>query len=70
MTQFNTGLPSIRQIQNLIKEKKEVEFKLITGDLLVGQILWQDDNCVCLLDQHKQPTLIWLMAIVYLKPKK
>ena len=70
MTQFNTGLPSIIQIQNWIKETKEVELKLITGDLLLGQILWQDENCFCLIDKYKKPTLISRMGIVYLKPKR
>lgn len=69
MSDFNTGLPSIKQIQSLIKDKKEVEIKLSTDDLLVGKILWQDQNCICLLDQYEQPTLIWIQAVVYLKPK-
>ncbi|MBC6418431.1 MAG: RNA-binding protein hfq [Prochloron sp. SP5CPC1] len=67
MTKFNPGLPSIRQIQNFIKDKKKVELKLITGDTLVGKIMWQDDNCLCLSDQYQQLTLIWLQGIVYLK---
>ena len=67
MTEFNTDLPSIRQIQNFIKDKKKVELKLITEDTLVGKIMWQDDNCLCLSDQYQQLTLIWLQGIVYLK---
>ena len=69
MSEFNTGLPSIKQIQSLIKEQKEVEIKLSTDDLLVGKILWQDQGCLCLLDQYEQPTLIWIQALVYLRPK-
>ncbi|MBR8828269.1 MAG: RNA-binding protein hfq [Gomphosphaeria aponina SAG 52.96 = DSM 107014] len=69
MSEFNTGLPSVRQVQTMIKEKKEVEIKLSTNDLLMGKILWQDDNCLCLVDQYEQPTLIWRQALVYLKPK-
>ncbi len=70
MTEFNTGLPSIRQIQNFIQEKKELELKLITGDTLVGQIMWQDGNCLCLADRYQQPMLIWLQGIVYLKAQQ
>lgn len=69
MSDFNTSLPSIRQIQTYIKEKKEVEIKLITNDLHVGKVSWQDQNCICLLDQYDLPILIWLQAIVYVKPK-
>jgi host factor-I protein len=69
MSEFNTGLPSVRQIQALIKDKKEVEVKVSTDDLLVGKVLWQDQNCMCLLDQYEQPTLIWIQALVYLKPR-
>ncbi|MBW4678707.1 MAG: RNA chaperone Hfq [Microcoleus vaginatus WJT46-NPBG5] len=69
MAEFNTGLPSIRQVQNLIKDKKQVEIKVTTADLLTGQIRWQDENCVCLFDQQDQPTIVWRHAIVYIKPK-
>lgn len=69
MSDFNTGLPSIRQIQSSIKDKREVELKLVTNDLLVGKILWQDSNCICLVDENEQQILIWRRAIAYLKPK-
>ncbi|MBD1938541.1 RNA chaperone Hfq [Microcoleus sp. FACHB-68] len=69
MAEFNTGLPSIRQVQNLIKDKKQVEIKVTTADLLTGQIRWQDENCVCVFDQQDQPTIVWRHAIVYIKPK-
>jgi host factor-I protein len=68
-TELETGLPSVRQIQSLIREGKEVEMKLVTGDLLAGKVRWQDQECVCLLDQYDQPTIVWRQAIVYLKPK-
>jgi host factor-I protein len=68
-TELETGLPSIRQVQTIIREEKEVELKVTTGDVLVGKIRWQDQHCICLLDQYDQPTLIWRQAIVYIKPK-
>lgn len=67
--ELETGLPSVRQVQTLIKEDSEVEVKLITNDLLVGKLRWQDPHCFCLLDHYDQPTIIWKQAIVYLKPK-
>uniref|UniRef100_B8HU21 Hfq-related domain-containing protein n=1 Tax=Cyanothece sp. (strain PCC 7425 / ATCC 29141) TaxID=395961 RepID=B8HU21_CYAP4 len=67
--EFVTGLPSIRQVQSLIKDQTEVELKVSTGDLLTGKILWQDDNCLCLQDHYNQPTIIWRQAIVFVKPK-
>lgn len=66
---FDTALPSIRQVQTLIKEAIIVELKVVTGDLLTGKIGWQDQNCLCLLDENNQPTTVWRQAIVYLKPK-
>ncbi|NET15744.1 MAG: RNA-binding protein hfq, partial [Okeania sp. SIO1H6] len=45
MSDFDTSLPSVRQIQTYITEKKEVELKLITNDLHVGKVFWQDPNC-------------------------
>lgn len=69
MTQFDTGLPSVRQVQAYLQDKKEVEIKLITDDILVGRILWQDLHCFYLVDHYEQPTMIWRHALVYLKPK-
>jgi host factor-I protein len=69
MSEFDTGLPSIRQVQEYVKDKKEVEIKLSTDDLIVGRLIWQDQNCLCLVDQYENPTLIWRQALVYLKPK-
>ena len=69
MTEFDTGLPSVRQVQDFIKDKQEVELKLSTDDLLVGKIIWQDSSCLCLVDHYDQPTLVWRQALIYLKPK-
>ncbi len=69
MSDFDTSLPSIRQIQTYIKEKKELEIKLITNGLHVGKVSWQDQHCICLLDESDLPILIWRQSIVYLKPK-
>ena len=69
MTEFDTSLPGIRQVQNYIKDKQEVEIKLATDDLIVGKILWQDANSLCIVDHYNQQTLIWRQALVFLKPK-
>jgi host factor-I protein len=68
MSDFDPGLPSIRQIQSFIKDKKEIEMKLLAGDRLVGKILWQDSNCICLLDSNQQQVLVWQHALAYIKP--
>jgi host factor-I protein len=68
-TELETGLPSTRQIQTLIREEKEVEIKLLTNDLLTGKIRWQDTTCLCLVDHYDQPTMIWLQSIAFMKPK-
>ncbi|MBD2020138.1 RNA-binding protein hfq [Leptolyngbya sp. FACHB-36] len=68
--ELETGLPSTRLIQTLIREEKEVELKLTTGDLVAGKIRWQDANCVSLVDHYDQQTIVWRQAIVYLKPRQ
>ncbi len=68
-TELNITLPSVRQVQTLIKDNTEVEVKLSTNDLLVGKLRWQDEQCVCLVDHYDQPTVIWKQAIVFVKPK-
>jgi host factor-I protein len=68
LTEFDTSLPSVRQVQNLIKETSQVELKLLTGDVLNGKILWQDLQCMLLQDGSGQKFTIWKQAIAYLKP--
>ncbi len=67
--ELETGLPSIRQIQTIIREEREVELKLVTNDLLTGKLRWQDQYCICLIDHYDQPTIVWRTALVYMKPK-
>ncbi len=67
--ELETSLPSVRQVQALIKDSNEVELKLITGDLLTGKVRWQDPYCICLLDHYDQPTIVWRSALVYMKPR-
>ncbi|MDJ0619755.1 MAG: RNA chaperone Hfq [Calothrix sp. MO_192.B10] len=65
--EFDTALPSIRQVQNLIKDKNAVEMKLLTGDTLTGTIVWQDPQCILLAQENGQKTTIWKQAIAYMK---
>ena len=65
--EFDTTLPSIRQIQNWIKQKTTVQFKLITGDTITARIFWQDVNCICVVDSQDDHITINRLAIVYLK---
>ncbi len=66
---LETGLPSVRLIQTLIREEQEVELKLATDDLIVGKLKWQDSNCLCVVDHYDQQTVVWRQSIVFLKPK-
>lgn len=75
-SELETNLPSIRLLQEYIrvneeegKEKTKVEIKLLSDDLLVGKLLWQDPHCICMQDDHNQTTIVWRHAIAYLKPK-
>ncbi len=66
--EFDTKLPSIRQVQSLIKDKNTVEMKLLTGDTLTGMLVWQDPQCVLLAQENGQKTTIWRQAIAFMKP--
>ncbi|BAZ18173.1 hypothetical protein NIES4071_100560 [Calothrix sp. NIES-4071] len=68
LTEFDTSLPSVRQVQNLIKETSQVELKLSTGDLISGKIVWQDLQCMLVQDSSDQKITIWKQALVYIKP--
>lgn len=65
--ELDTGLPSTRFIQSLLKDKQAIEVKLVTGDTVSGSLRWQDPDCIC-LSVDDQPCLIWRNAIAYLKP--
>ncbi|MEH2115021.1 Hfq-related RNA-binding protein [Nostoc sp.] len=69
LTEFDTTLPSIRQVQNLIKQTTPVELKLLTQDVITGKVLWQDSQCICIVDENSQQIIIWKQAIAYIKPK-
>ncbi len=64
---FDIALPSIKQVQTLIKDGKAVEVKLLSGDLLSGKLLWQDQTCMCLVDTSEQSITIWRQAIAFIK---
>lgn len=68
LTEFDTSLPSVRQVQNLIKETSQVEVKLLTGDVISGKILWQDLQCMLVQDISGQKITIWKQALAYMKP--
>ena len=68
-TELETGLPSIRQLQMLIRDKQEVEIKLMTNDVIMGKVRWQDTYCICLDVPENQTIMLWRQAIAYLKPK-
>ncbi|XZN89289.1 MAG: Hfq-related RNA-binding protein [Microcoleus sp.] len=67
MSEFETGLPSVRLIQSYIKDKQQIELKLVTNEVLVGKIFWQDNNCLCLLDDSEKQILVSRQAIAYIK---
>lgn len=70
MSEFDAGLPSIRQIQRFIKDKQTVELKVIPNETLVGKLLWQDSQSLCLVDNTEQPIIVWRHALISLKAKK
>ncbi len=66
MSQFNPALPSIRNVQTYIREKRDLQIKLLTGDTFRGQAKWIDDNCLNIETPGKS-ILIWLNAIAYIE---
>ncbi|MEM8613579.1 MAG: RNA-binding protein hfq [Cyanobacteria bacterium P01_H01_bin.105] len=65
-TEFDTGLPSIRQVQGLIRDQQTVELKLLTGDILTGIVVWQDAQAIC-LSVDGQTILAMRAAVAYIK---
>lgn len=69
MTVFDTGFPSIRQIQSFIKNKTPLEIGLTTNKTVEGIVQWQDQNCLCVFTASKEKVLLWTQAIAYIKYK-
>lgn len=64
---FDTGLPSIRQVQNIIRDQQNVEVKLTTGDTLAGALVWQDVNAICVKSSDGNNAILMRGAIAYVK---
>lgn len=64
--ELQTGLPSTRLLHNLLKDNATVEAKLVTGDTVVGTLIWQDPDCIC-INSNDQTVLIWRTAMVFMK---
>jgi host factor-I protein len=67
MPELDINQPSTRQIQQLIKDKNTLEIKLVTGDVLKGQLAWQDADYLCIVE-NQQKTILGKTAVVYIKP--
>ncbi len=65
-SEFDTGLPSIRQVQGLIRDQQTVEIKLLTGDVLTGVVVWQDVQAIC-LNVDGQTIFAMRTAVAYIK---
>jgi host factor-I protein len=68
MPELDINQPSTRQIQQLIKEKSRLEIKLVTGDVLSGELFWQDADYFCLTDSSNGRIIIGKSAVAYIKP--
>ncbi len=67
---FDTTIPSVRRIHNLIKDKQEVEVKLVSGDILKGTVKWIDPECLSLDlvgEERGNAVVIWLSSIAFVK---
>jgi host factor-I protein len=67
MSELDVNLPSTRQIQGSIKDKIQVSIKLLTGDVFVGRIIWQDPDCIFFNDTTDRKTLIYRRAISHIQ---
>jgi host factor-I protein len=65
-TDFDAGLPTIRQVQILIRDQMGVEIKLVTGDVFGGSVLWQDTHAICISSEGKN-LILMRSAIAYIK---
>jgi len=68
-TELNTSTPSIRRVHNMIKDKEEVEVKLVTGDSIKGTVKWIDTDCICVdvaSPGQSHTLVIWQHSIAFI----
>ena len=56
--------PSIVELQRFIRERKRIEFVLVTGDKLQGTLRWFDDAAFCLIMGNDQTFTVLRQAVV------
>lgn len=56
--------PSIAELQRFIRDRRRVEFVLITGDKVYGTLRWFDDAAFCLTTGGDQSFTILRPAVV------
>jgi host factor-I protein len=68
--EVESNFPSFRLLQGYIKDRRDIEMKLLTGEVMSGKVFWQDVHCICLqVGESEQPLLVWRQAIAYIQPK-
>lgn len=67
MAELDTGIPSFRWVQTVIRDRQTVAVKLVTGEEMGGRVRWQDPECICLLDDSETDILLWRGAIAWLR---
>ncbi|NJL86277.1 MAG: RNA-binding protein hfq [Leptolyngbyaceae cyanobacterium SM1_1_3] len=65
--ELQSGLPSVHQFQSLIREKQQIEIKLVTNDVITGTLRWQDPQCFCVDSNEGQTLVLWQQTVAYLK---
>jgi host factor-I protein len=57
-SRLDTSLPSIRHLQDLIRNHKPVQIKIITGESLEGVLAWQDVDYLALREPMGESVLL------------
>ncbi len=66
---FDPSLPSIRLLQAWIRERKILSLELTSGCRLIGVLIWQDHQCLCLQPSDSDdPVLISRAAMLLVRP--
>lgn len=61
--------PSVAELQRFIREKRPVEFVLVTGDKVSGILKWFDESAFSLTLGSEQSFTIMRQAVVAYRPK-
>lgn len=68
MNPQNIKGPSVAELQKYIRDKQQLEFLLINGDLVTGTLRWFDEHAFSLVAEDQKPITLLRGGVIRYRP--